>query len=182
MRQLRTLRNLPVCLLSFVAGCALPGRPTWYELADGRRVPNRWTLDVRAPRDATYPLRYDALYVSVPGTVSAIYRARWYRFWPDGQVAVWDNYVSEPDRGALVGADGDDFRRSAPGRYRVTGDELFMEFLGFAECGPEYMRWRGRIRPDGSIILHKREAGAGSPDFEVYRPHPVDGMERLPDW
>jgi hypothetical protein len=171
-----------ICLLVLAVGCAPRGPHTWRELADGRRAPGEWTLGVTGQRDATHPLRYDVLYVADPAGLNPIYRAKWYRIWPDGQVAAWVNYVSDPPRGTLTAADGDDFRRSLPGRYRVAGTELRMEFAGYAECGPEYIRLRGGVRSDGSFVLRKTELSGRPPDFEVYRPHPVEDMTRSPDW
>ena len=171
---------LACALAALAGGCRSLGPSSWHRTSDGRMLPDRWTLPAGAEADVELALRYDCLYVADPRTLNEVYQRKWYRFWPGGAVAEWNVWARDPDPGEPTASAGDDFRRSLPGRYRVVGRRIEMEFLGLTENGPTFVRVRGEVRPDGSFV----SGTLGEPHVqgETYHPVPAPGMSRQPDW
>jgi len=182
-------------ILQYCQGCieADPGRLT--RIDDGRLLPERWSEALTTvDHDGWRRLSSDALYVKRPINLNDAYqptKARpwihtWYRFWPSGHVLQCWQYTAEPDLASPSANDADDFserehRIASVGRYRVRGDHLEMEFIGYHEGGSTFVREKAQLNPDGSFTVFATQWLPASADLTC-RPHPVQGMRRYPDW
>jgi hypothetical protein len=177
----RDISNLIWILLICLLGCS----STSIELSGNRRFPKEPQFTLPKGREAFLAdssINFDALYVythAIPERPQPRVYYNYFRFWPSSQV------LMKSSRAFPKADAGNDFGDAFLGYYAVDGKtveiELFMPNPGTYRW--DYMRKSGNVGGDYILITNSAMGNLNFPAAIMrYDEHPLDGLNRAPDW